>query len=97
MSAPIWIDLEITSTLIVGEGRPRVVVTVEEWPRHPGWWAVAVFVGTGPQALSVYGSGHKAPGHSSREAAKAAGMEGLSAWLRQVAEQTSAAMAGGGR
>lgn len=91
MSAPIWAEDADTSTLTVGTSAAPVQVVVERWP----WaecWAVYVYVGSGPQAISIYGSGHKAPGHPSREAAKARGLEALSLWLRAVAEGTSTAM-----
>ena len=91
--APIWKDDPDNSTLLVGPEALPVTVYVERWPRRPEWWSVSVCADEGSQAFPIHGSGHAAPGHPSREAAKAAGLEALSTWLRTVAEQTSAAMA----
>ena len=98
MSAPVWTDSESGSTLDLGTVAAPVTVYVDRWSSHPDRWAVSVQVGTEASPCPIARSGHRAPGHPSREAAKAAGLEALSAWLRTVAEGASAAMAeGGGR
>lgn len=92
MSAPVWTDDDESSILIIGPTEAPVIVSVERWGWSREGWSVCVAVGRGAWLKPFHRSGHKAPGHPSREAAKAAGLEALSAWLRTVAEQTSAAI-----
>lgn len=89
----MWIDGKFESVLDLGTVAAPVTVYAEEWAHRPDRWAVTVQIGTEASPCLIHRSGHKAPGHPSREAAKAAGLEALSTWLRTVAEQTSAAMA----
>ena len=92
MSAPVWKEDADTSILDIGTCTAPVQIVVEQWPRRPEFWSVTVSVGHGTAPTGIYRSGHKAPGHPSREEAKARGLEALSFWLRAVAEGTSAAM-----
>lgn len=92
MSAPVWTEDADSSSLDIGTVAAPVTVYVDRWPHRPEFWSASVQVGTEASPCPIHRSGHKAPGHPSREAAKARGLEALSIWLRAVAEGTSAAM-----
>lgn len=92
MSAPLWTEDADSSILDIGTCTAPVTIAVEQWPHRPEFWSVTVLVGYGPAPIGIHRSGHRAPGHPSREAAKARGLEALSLWLRAVAEGTSAAI-----